>query len=166
MELVILGVVAVVVAAFFFWPKVSEKIDDVQEDITEAREAAEEKFEEIARNLGGPNPYNIAKPQILRMVNDMQRIGLNNQFLFDIEDRLFRAEGGQVESSLSLNLEDYLLPEVQTPPLPMQPMPSAQILQPQPQAPGAITQNGLTPTENALLSEEEKQIRLRQRGLA
>ena len=100
------------------------------------------------------------------MVNDMQRIGLNNQFLFDIEDRLFRAEGGQVESSLSLNLEDYLLPEVQTPPLPMQPMPSAQILQPQPQAPGAITQNGLTPTENALLSEEEKQIRLRQRGLA
>ncbi len=126
----------------------------------------EEKFEEIARNLGGPNPYNIAKPQILRMINDMQRIGLNNQFLFDIEDRLFRAEGGQVESSLSLNLEDYLLPEVQTPPLPMQPMPSAQILQPQPQAPGAITQNGLTPTENALLSEEEKQIRLRQRGLA
>tara|TARA_B100001173_G_scaffold308980_1_gene320369 strand:- start:2173 stop:3666 length:1494 start_codon:yes stop_codon:yes gene_type:complete len=126
----------------------------------------EEKFEEIARNLGGPNPYNIAKPQILRMVNDMQRIGLNNQFLFDIEDRLFRAEGGQVESSISLNLEDYLLPEVQTPPLPMQPMPSAQILQPQPQAPGAITQNGLTPTENALLSEEEKQITLRNRGLA
>jgi len=25
---------------------------------------------------------------------------------------------------------------------------------------------GLTPTENALLSEEEKQMRLRQRGLA
>lgn len=47
MELVILGVVAVVVAAFFFWPKVSEKIDDVQEDIAEAREAIEEKFEEV-----------------------------------------------------------------------------------------------------------------------
>jgi len=47
MELVILGVVAVVVAAFFFWPKVSEKIDDVQEDITEAREEIEEKFEEV-----------------------------------------------------------------------------------------------------------------------
>jgi len=47
MELVILGVVAVAVAAFFFWPKVSEKIDDVQEDITEAREAVEEKFEEV-----------------------------------------------------------------------------------------------------------------------
>ena len=47
MELVILGVVAVAVAAFFFWPKVSEKIDDVQEDITEAREEIEEKFEEV-----------------------------------------------------------------------------------------------------------------------
>jgi vacuolar-type H+-ATPase subunit E/Vma4 len=47
MELVILGVVAVALAAFFFWPKVSEKIDDVQEDITEAREAVEEKFEEV-----------------------------------------------------------------------------------------------------------------------
>jgi hypothetical protein len=29
-----------------------------------------------------------------------------------------------------------------------------------------MMQNGLTATENALLSEEEKQIRLRQRGLA
>jgi len=34
-----------------------------------------------------------------------------------------------------------------------------------PQVPGIMNQ-GLTPTENALLSEEEKQIRLRQRGLA
>jgi len=33
------------------------------------------------------------------------------------------------------------------------------------QAPGTMNQ-GLTMTENALLSEEEKQIRLRQRGLA
>ena len=32
-------------------------------------------------------------------------------------------------------------------------------------AAGAMNQ-GLTPTENALLSEEEKQIRLRSRGLA
>ena len=47
MELVILGVVAVAVAAFFFWPKVSKKIDDFQEDVTEAREAVEEKFEEV-----------------------------------------------------------------------------------------------------------------------
>lgn len=49
MELLILvGTLAVVCAiAFYFWPKVSEKIDDVQEDITEARDAVEEKFEEV-----------------------------------------------------------------------------------------------------------------------
>ena len=42
-------------------------------------------------------------------------------------------------------------------------MPNAQVLQPQ--APGNIMATGLTPVENALLSDEEKTIRLRQRGL-
>lgn len=51
MELIIAGLVAVAIAAFVFWPRVSEKIDDVQEDITEAREAVEEKFEEIADDI-------------------------------------------------------------------------------------------------------------------
>ena len=51
-------------------------------------------------------------------------------------------------------------------PLPQQPMPSQQVIQTaQNQALGNMNQ-GLTPIENALLSEEEKQIRLRQRGLA
>jgi len=48
MELIIIAVcVTLGLVAFFFWPKVSEKIDDVQEDITEARETVEEKFEEV-----------------------------------------------------------------------------------------------------------------------
>jgi hypothetical protein len=53
-------------------------------------------------------------------------------------------------------------------PLPPTPMPNPQVVQPQPmiQAPGNITSQGLTPTELALLSPEEQQIRLRQRGLA
>jgi hypothetical protein len=46
-------------------------------------------------------------------------------------------------------------------PLPQQPMPVVQ-QQPVQQFSSAT---GLTPTENALLSEEEKQIRLRQRGM-
>jgi hypothetical protein len=50
--------------------------------------------------------------------------------------------------------------------LPPTPMPSGEVIQTAAvQAPGLMNQ-GLTPTENALLSEEEKQIRLRQRGLA
>ena len=43
-------------------------------------------------------------------------------------------------------------------------MPSAAVIQTS-QAPGNMNQ-GLTPVENALLSEEEKMIKLRQRGLA
>jgi hypothetical protein len=124
----------------------------------------EEKFAENARKLGGPNPYNIARPQILRMVNDMQRMRLNSRALFSTDERLLKAEGGEVESLPGLDINNYLLPEVQTPPLPIQPMPNAQVLQPQ--APGNIMNTGLTPVENALLSDEEKQIRLKQRGLA
>jgi hypothetical protein len=45
------------------------------------------------------------------------------------------------------------------------PMPNASILTP-PVQQFAGLQNGLTPTENALLSPEEQRIRLRQRGLA
>jgi len=48
--------------------------------------------------------------------------------------------------------------------MPEQPAPSPQVIQPQQQV-ASVTQTGLTPTENALLSDEEKQIRLRQRGL-
>ena len=54
----------------------------------------------------------------------------------------------------------------QSVPLPDTPMPNAQVFQTAAlPAPGAMNQ-GLTPTENALLSDEEKQIKLRSRGLA
>ncbi len=61
--------------------------------------------------------------------------------------------------------EDYLIKEQSSLPqgyMEEQPMPNIQA----PQQLAGATQNGLTPTENALLSEEEKQIRLKQRGLA
>ena len=66
----------------------------------------------------------------------------------------------------NLDLEDFLPdtdPQGQSA-LPPQPMPSNQVIQ-MSQALGNMNQ-GLTPVENALLSEEEKMIRLRQRGLA
>jgi type II secretory pathway component PulM len=48
MELIIAAVaVAAIIAAFVFWPRVSEKIDDVQEDITEAREKVEAAIDEV-----------------------------------------------------------------------------------------------------------------------
>ena len=47
------------------------------------------------------------------------------------------------------------------PPLPEQPMPNSAIVQ----SPAPVTQTGLTMAEQALLSEEEKMIKLRDRGL-
>ena len=46
-------------------------------------------------------------------------------------------------------------------PLPSTPMPNEQVIQT-----ASVTNQGLTPAENALLSEEEKMIKLRSRGLA
>jgi hypothetical protein len=54
----------------------------------------------------------------------------------------------------------------QTPPLPDTPMPNQQVIQTAMMPASGVMNQGLTATENALLSEEEKQIRLRQRGLA
>lgn len=51
MEWIIALVVALGLAAFVFWPRVSEKIDDVQEDITEAREKVEDAFEEVIEDV-------------------------------------------------------------------------------------------------------------------
>jgi hypothetical protein len=53
----------------------------------------------------------------------------------------------------------------QVPPLPPQPMPNQQVISP-PMPQMSQLNQGLTPSENALLSDSEKQIRLRQRGLA
>ena len=68
-----------------------------------------------------------------------------------------------------LNLENFLPdtePEGQSA-LPLTPMPNQQIVQTAAAMPAAGAMNqGLTPTENALYSEEEKQITLRNRGLA
>jgi hypothetical protein len=104
-----------------------------------------ETFEKIARDTGQPNPWRAAEPIIANMYNAFlnQRLG----------------------SEFNLKLEDFL-PQSTTAPeqsaLPEQPMPNQQIVQ----APQMSTAQGLTPTELALLSPEEKQIRLRQRGLA
>jgi Tfp pilus assembly protein PilO len=53
MELLIfVGALVVVCAvAFYLWPKISNKIDEFQEDMDEARAEVEEKFEEIADDI-------------------------------------------------------------------------------------------------------------------
>ena len=78
------------------------------------------------------------------MRKDMSKLKLNQEFNIDVEK--------------------YLLPEADTsmvPPLPEQPQPNPAMVQ----TPPPVTQTGLTPTEQALLSEEERMIALRNRGM-
>ena len=88
---------------------------------------------------------------LMRMRRDMYRLRLDEDFNIEmpLSEYLSSAPSGsnQVASSVQ--------------PLPQQPMPVVQ-QQPVQQFSSAT---GLTSTENALLSEEEKQIRLRQRGM-
>jgi hypothetical protein len=127
------------------------------------------RFREIAQNLGTPDSFTIALPSLLRMQLDMRRLKLDGSFQKNIEPQRFSKGGLAYTPNLEeidqvgIDLNDYLLPEVQTPPLPPQPMPNAQVLQKQ--GPGGTMYQGLTPAENAYLSEEEKMIRLRDRGL-
>ena len=144
------------------------------------------KFRETSRALGESNPFLEARTDINSIKRDFRSLGLDTRF------RTERAVGGHIQEVMndqydvssiidkiamdmaSLDLDDefnieltnYIQPSTtfNVAPLPNQPMPSAQVLQPQ--APGNITSQGLTPTELALLSPEEQQIRLRLRGLA
>ena len=89
----------------------------------------------------GQDFYSKAEPIINRMYQDFNGANLNGQWNF--------------------KLEDYIPPPAERSQLPQQPQPNPAVIQP----PTAMT-TGLTPAERTLLSEEEKMIRLRNRGLA
>ena len=128
-------------------------------------EDIEERFREIARNLGTGNPYIAARPILRRMVSNMRQVSLDSPLLFTSEIPSFQ-EGGLVESGEPLNIEDYLIPEIPTPPIPANVAganPNPQVIQTAQQP--TVTQQGLTETEKIYLSPEEQQIVLRQRGM-
>jgi hypothetical protein len=111
-------------------------------------EKIQERFEDIARETGQPNPFLGAEGTLEAIKNLLEIQNLYGDFQLDLENFLPDTE-----------------PEGQSA-LPLTPMPNQQVVQTAAiPAAGAMNQ-GLTPTENALLSEEEKQIKLRSRGLA
>ena len=82
--------------------------------------------------------------------------------LEEIQEKL--QDDQQLNKPFVINEEDYLLPEPNTsmvPPLPEMPQPNVSVAQQTPN----VMQTGLTPVETALLSEEEKMIALKNRGL-
>jgi len=110
----------------------------------EPSEGILDRFDEISRDLG-TNVYREAEPIINQILNQLDR------------QRLFEP--------FSINEEDYITtPQTQSQaPLPEQPMPNPQVVASQ--VSPSITSMGLTPLEQALLSDEEKAIKLRQRGM-
>src|SRR6056300_289535 len=107
------------------------------------------EFRQIAENINGINPYLESLDAIIDITQDLRSLSLDDNF----ED--------------FINIENYYVPSMEplqsSVPLPPQPMPNPSVIgQVQPQM---TTAQGLTPTEMALLSPEEQQIRLRQRGL-
>ena len=110
------------------------------------------EFRQIEERIGAPDPYVEALDAINEIKLDLRSLSLDDDFddFIDIERYVpsLPAEIGPVSQV----------------PLPPQPMPNPSVIgqvQPQPMT----TDQGLTPTEMALLSPEEQQIRLRQRGL-
>ena len=109
-------------------------------------EKIQERFEDIAFEGGQPNPFLGAEGTLEAMRNLMETQNLYGDFNLDLKDFLPDTDPAGQSA------------------LPPTDMPNAAVIQTS-QAPGNMNQ-GLTPVENALLSEEEKMIKLRQRGLA
>jgi len=120
----------------------------ITENVKKVFERQEKKLQENFDTLDIPTGLPRSVERIIkRLGKNMKRIPLGDDFYKYI------------------NPDDYMIDDQSSLPqgfLPQQPMPTVPA---QPAQVSSITQTGLTPTENALLSEEEKQIRLRQRGL-
>jgi len=69
-----------------------------------------------------------------------------------------------LDDKFDITLNNFIEPKIPTQPLPPTPDVDPAMIQPVQQA--TVTQTGLTPSEQALLSPEEQAIRLRQRGMA
>jgi hypothetical protein len=121
-----------------------------------------QKLEDNFDNLTFDEPYDDATKDVIRELrNVMKDIPLGANFYDYInpkdwmsDDRQGSLPGASSEKQVT-----------QVPPLAPQPMPNPQIISP-PMPQMSQLNQGLTPTENALLSDSEKQIRLQHRGLS
>ena len=113
-----------------------------------------QRFDEISLKTGQPNPWIGAEDILQRMREDFRNQSLYHPLNLNIENYLPSSGGtGPTES-------------IMTPQSLNTPMPNANIFA---QSQGTFNQplnNGLTPSENAYLTESEKAMRLKQRGLA
>ncbi len=111
-------------------------------------------FYDLAKRTNQPDHFKIAQPIINMMNNAFSKMSLNDEWTFTLAD--FMPPQGTYD-------EDDRV-KTQVPPLPEQPQPNKQVINPNIQP--NVMEAGLTAVEQGLLSEEEKMIKLRQRGLA
>lgn len=109
----------------------------------------QERFIEIAKEKNEPNPFKEALPVIKKMYKAFNSQKLGEDFKFKLEDFLPQPAPGSEQQGF----------------LPPQPSPNQQVISP-PMPQVSQLNQGLTPAESALLSNEEQQMRLKQRGLA
>ena len=107
-------------------------------------ENIQREFRQIAENIDMDNPFEEARDVLLDIQDDLRDLSFDD--IFDI------------------NIEQYLPSYDQVSAVPHTPAIDPNVIQPVQQA--SVSQTGLTPTEQALLSPEEQAIRLRQRGMA
>ena len=124
-------------------PKTYASLDKARFSPYFPSEDIQNRFAEIARNIGAVNPFLIALPTLNNLRFQFNNLRLDTNF------------------NEFINPADFLLEEIQTPPLPRTGAPIAA-----PRVSQVIPQTGLTQTETALLSPEEQLIRQRQRNLS
>jgi len=113
-----------------------------------------EKAEEFkASNPGYENPFEAAMPVIMEMIDKMQGADLSKEFKIKLSDFGIK----DTEEAPPPSFDPFKTSE--------SPMPNTSVVQTA-QATPNVMNTGLTVTEQALLSEEEKMIKLRDRGLA
>jgi len=139
------------------------------------------RFNEIARDLGEPNAYISASPDILDIRQQLLETGLGARFAIGghvigpqlsrslketlpiLKDIDVQMKQLSLDDEFNIDVKDYITEEeIVTPPLPPQPQPNQKVVMPP--NPLQPINDGLTPTERALLSPEEQTMRLKQRG--
>jgi hypothetical protein len=142
-------------------PKIAEEFDD-QKSMTTYGFIEDNSFK----------PFSVSKDVIRGFIKLSEEKNIPNplddevlEILDKIQEKLFDEQ--KLNKPFVINEEDYLIKPKETSraPLPETPMPNATVVASN-QAPANTMQTGLTVTEQALLSEEEKMMTLKNRGLA
>jgi hypothetical protein len=141
-------------------PKIAEEFDD---------QKAMPTYGFIENNAF--KPFSVSKDVIKGFVKESEERNIPNplndevlEILDKIQEDLF--DNQKLNQPFVIDEDKYLIKDStdtsMVPPLPEQPMPNPAIVQ----TPPPVSQTGLTMTEQALLSEEEKMMTLKNRGLA